>query len=247
MAGVLLVVFSGASQAWKSYFDHKYEEAQSLVRAHGGQPYEGPRLSYHTVWHNVFCGLGDFGQDKGYRWKDRVAWKYARPRLQRLYGPQLPEGSPPYEPRIELVPEYPGVLREKILNDVAADPLWFTKIILKRIGRVLGKATPVSLAVGSYSISVGWFGYLLLPILLVLIWYRQWRWLGLIAFTVPTAATALLVYSGGGTPYYFIGHLVAAAVAVLFALEWALQRTVRANNEGYPEGKGLSLRCESCG
>ncbi|HXY38777.1 MAG TPA: hypothetical protein VEQ10_03860, partial [Vicinamibacteria bacterium] len=57
----------------------------------------------------------------------------------------------------------------------------------------------------------------------LLAWKRRWLELEMIAFTLPLAATAFLVYSGGGVTNYNVYHLFALAIA----LDWAFVLRVR--------------------
>jgi hypothetical protein len=67
-------------------------------------------------------------------------------------------------------------------------------------------------------------GWLLLPILLLVSLMRRAFETKLILFTLPLAATALLVYSGGGTTNYGIAHLLALAVGLdLLVRAWRVR------------------------
>ena len=82
LAAVLLASFFGASKAWECYFARLFDRAFATVKAAGAHPYTGPRQHYHMGWHSVWCGLGDFAQDRGYDWDDNAAKDYARPTLE---------------------------------------------------------------------------------------------------------------------------------------------------------------------
>jgi tetratricopeptide (TPR) repeat protein len=235
--------FSLASIGWADYFEAKYREARRVVAAAGGHTYDGPRHSYHFIWHAVWCGLGDFDAKYGYQWSDLSAIRYAWPILQRRgfeargYPPVEPDpldsltlgvywdkggqyARTPFETR-----EYTDVAREKVLADVVRDPLWYASILGRRIVRVLTESTPPSLAFGngqSFSLvstpSQAIWGLLTIVLTVRLLFARDWFHLKLLAFTLPLTATAVLVYSGGGTVYYSILHLV--AVAVIAAVSW---------------------------
>ena len=70
----------------RAYFDSKWEEAENYIIENEGYVYTGGKIPSHKFWHPVFCGLGDFGTDKGYVWDDKVAYRYALPILeQRLH------------------------------------------------------------------------------------------------------------------------------------------------------------------
>jgi tetratricopeptide (TPR) repeat protein len=254
---LLGAAFTWTSAAWASYFDAKYREAYTVVKAAGGHTYDGARHPYHFFWHAVWCGLGDFDLKYGYQWSDLSAIRYAWPVLQRR-GVTVDGFAPPRPDELDSLttgvywdrgglyartpfelPEYIGVVRDKVLRDVLDDPGWYASIIARRLARLVSEATPPSLALGNgWNLSLasqptaelrrgrgdavsavaspspqplwGWATFLVSAWLM---WRRAWFHLKLLAFTLPLAATAVIVYSGGGTTYYSIVHLVALAVA----------------------------------
>jgi len=223
MIALLATAFVTGGKAWENYFKNQFDEAQAFVRAHHGTPFERQRRVYHGFWHPLFCGLGDFGDDKIYRWKDAVAYDYAQPLIEKKLGRKL-VATGPYEHRLEDYADYPNVIREKVLGDVIGEPVWYAGILARRAARIGTEFSPPSVAFGRYTVSLWALGWLYFPMLLVLIWTRQWAGLWLVLFPSSTAATAFLIYSGGGTPFYFIGHLVTAVLFLLAAIEWVSRK-----------------------
>ncbi len=242
---VLVVLLGGTflatSAGWTAYFETKFREAYRVVKTAGGHVYDGPRHPHHFFWHALFCGLGDFDRKYGYRWSDITAFSYAWAILQQRDHYE-PAGYPPlaadpfdvftfgsywdrgrqYARTPYEIPEYAEIVRNKMLGDVVHDPLWYASILARRLVRLLAESTPPSLALGngrflSLPGRATW-GYLAALAALVLLWKREGFGLKLIAFTAPLAGTALLVYSGGGTPLYSVGHLVTLAVATAATL-----------------------------
>ena len=244
LALVLLlgVTFAATSSGWTAFFEAKYREAYRVVKAAGGDVYDGPRHLHHFFWQALWCGLADFDHKYGYRWSDTRSISYAWPILQHRYNYQ-PVGYPPLAPDFFHVltfgtywdrgrqyartpyeiPEYIEIVRNKVLGDIIHDPLWYASILARRLARILAQSTPPSFALGN-----GWFvslpgrplwGYLAVVAALVLLRRRAWFALKLIGFTVPLAGTALLVYSDGGTALYSVAHLVAFAIAAAAAID----------------------------
>lgn len=248
--------FSFASSGWTKYFDAKYREAYRVVAAAGGHRYDGPRHTYHFIWHAVWCGLGDFDRKYGYQWSDLSAIRYAWPLMQRSqfevrgYPPVEPDpwdsltlgaywdegrqyARTPFETR-----EYTEVARDKVLGDIRRDPAWYASILGRRVARVLTESTPPSLALGngqSFSLlsapGQAIWGFLTVVLAGWLLIHRDWFRLKLLAFTLPLTATALLVYSGGGTVYYSILHLV--AIAIVAAAAWERLRLWRCDHRAF--------------
>jgi hypothetical protein len=240
---LLGVSFFWGGQEWQRFFDRKFAEAYRVVQTAGGHPYDGPRQFHHFVSHALWCGLGDFDRKHGYQWSDVAAIAYALPVMKERYGfvPQGYEAGELDDPRVEPLtlgvcwdpackypktifetPEYVEVIRDKIVHDVVSDPAWYVTILAKRLLRILTTTTAPSLHLGD-----GWllrlpdlplYGFGALVVAGLLARARRWRDLGTIAFTLPLAAPALLVYSGAGVTYYGVYHLVAFAIG----LDWAL-------------------------
>lgn len=241
-----LVVLLGAafvwtSAAWTNFFEGKYREAYRVVKAAGGHAYDGPRQAHHFFWHVLWCGLGDFDDKYGYVWSDNGAFSYAWPVMQRHQFEA--DGFPPVRPDVAQAlgvywdegrqyartpfetPEYIEVVRDKFLGDVLHDPWWFASIIGRRLARLLSEGTPPSLALGNglrvpivpLAPRAVW-GCLTVGLAAWLLVRRDWFRLKLLAFTLPLAVTALVMYSGGGTVFYSLAHLV--AVAILGAGAW---------------------------
>jgi hypothetical protein len=235
---LLATVFILTGRAWGIYWDHKFADAAEFVTEHGGHPYPGLRSQYHAVWHTIFCGLGDFGNDKGYLWNDRYAYAYAAPILKSKYG--LPytydglkfyfdqsydaDGIYPVKP--EDLPQYDQILKDRVLSDIRADPLWYPKILLRRAWTCLYKTTPISLAWDSHFLSAPGlvFGPGALVIFLLALLLRRAAEAKLMLMTLPLLATAMLIYSRLGTTYYGIFHLAGLAVALEAAVVWIVRK-----------------------
>lgn len=218
----LALAFAGSARLWSRYWDGKFEESLGFVTRAGGAAYEGPRNRHHTFWHPVWCGLGDFDERYGYAWDDRVAFRYGIPEVNRRFGTGYELSSNDYylrdyhtparshRVRPETLPEYEAVLRDKVLGDIASDPLWYAGILLRRAARVLSQTTPVRLDF----VDVPFSGWLVLPAVASLLALRRWRQLLLLGFYLPTSLTALLIYSGWGIPWGSSYHLVLFALGV---------------------------------
>jgi hypothetical protein len=236
LVAAFFAVFVAVDQAWTAYFVYKHEEARATLASIGGHPFEGPQRMHHHFWHPIWCGLGDFDREKGYVWDDKVALAYARPILEQKYHAFVPDheflpglarqeywdDAGIYKKMPFDVPHYDDIIREKVLSDIASDPWWYATILAKRIARIIYSTTPVRITWSSdyWTLAprpIPGVLAVVLTALCVLAGVRLlWK---LLLFTLPTCATAVLVFSGGGTPWYGIFHLFAAAILVLVAFE----------------------------
>jgi len=113
------------------------------------------RFRSHPFVHSIWCGLGDFGQDKGYQWNDRVAYAYAmsqdsvlksglqNPFEKQRYGTVFRKERTlglidyPYSDVFFDVKRYNSVLLDKIKTDIKSDPIWYLRILIKRFIKVM--------------------------------------------------------------------------------------------------------------
>lgn len=227
---LLAMSFQAASMAWSGYFQRKIAKADHVVGEAGGTPFPVSRDRQRNIWHPLWCGLGDFDTKYGYVWDDGAAGLFAAHVLQKRYGIEMPNiewfltwrGEPEdywdeenkYIKAQEEVPYYGLVLRERILSDITGDPLWYLGILLKRAERTIVETTPVRIAVGDLYVTIPYFWPLALLFGGFLVIYRKWDQLKMIIFVLPLAVTPILIYSGGGTVYYNIYHLVLTAILV---------------------------------
>ena len=226
LVGILLASVVGTASLWERHWHAKLTLAEQTVRQAGGIVYSGPRSQNHPVWHSLFCGFGDFGGALGYRWSDTWAYGYAAPILRERFRRDIalnpdepyftnlkyPDGH--FLVKWESLPEYDEVIKEKILRDLRDHPLAFVELALLRFLRLFYDTAPVGLSLLGWQASVPFVGLASLPILFALVRSRNWVLLKLIGFTAPLAFTALLIYSGYGTTYYPIYHVLCAGIFI---------------------------------
>lgn len=228
-----LIVFASClvsvRAGWGTYFAAKIRQAQHVVTEAGGRAYHGPMVASHVFWHAVFCGLGDYGQDRGYAWDDRVAGAFVAPRLRERHGIEIRqaavkgwnpyvfayrEGGEVMNVEAELLPEYAAIVREKILDDVLGSPLWYAGILARRVSRVLVETEPLEVRLGVVRASIAVHGWILLTVAAALAVAFRMRWfLPLLVFTLAPSASAIMMYSGHGATSQSIYHFLCAAFA----------------------------------
>jgi hypothetical protein len=234
LAGVLIGATLATQFAWKAGLERKYNQTIQVVRNAGGHPYEGPRHTVHVFWHAVWCGLGDGDTKYGYKWNDLAAYAYAEPILEKKYHVRIPprdtyyyleswDAAGKYPKKPEYFDEYNQVIRDKVLHDITNDPLWYVRILAKRMYQVLARVPPLQVHLGFAAFPVQfpeavWLGLgLIVP--LILMYLRRWDLLRLMIFCVPLMAPALLIFSKGGMAYS-IHHLLSVAILITLLAEW---------------------------
>jgi hypothetical protein len=218
LAVLLVATFSLSSRLWLAYFDHKFEQARQVVAAAGGSVYAGPRDRYHMFWHPFWCGLGDFGQDRGYLWWDRAAYRYAVPLVRARYEKI---GREPDWRFIVWDPVYNEVLAAKIRDDITHHPFWYAGVLARRVGRVLTWTSPVRFSLGAHWVTLPWNGLAVLPLVALLALTRSWALLKTALFPLGSSLSAILIFSGTipGQTYSGWFHLVGAAIVLAAVVE----------------------------
>jgi len=216
---VLLCILSfyGSKQVIRAHFNAKFENSVALVEKAGGHVYTGDRISGHKFWHPVFCGLGDFDEDYGFKWSDKVAYQYATPILQEKYGMKINysgkyhldnyyDKDSLYYIKFDEISEYEEVVKEKVLSHIKADPLWYFSILAKRVMRTL-----------SVTIPVPYVGWLVFYVLYFFVKNRQWFFFKLLIVSLPLSATSIIIYSGDGATYnsVFVYFVIISLIAIL--------------------------------
>jgi hypothetical protein len=246
MVSGLALAFLLTNAAWNGWFAKKDTEARNVLTTVGGHPFTGPLRQHHALWHPIWCGLGDFGQKHGYEWEDTKALAYARPVLESQYHETVPASfDTPSMPAQYWDPDhlyrklpyglghYDEVVRDKVLHDIAHDPLWYGGVLLRRAWRLLTELTPARAQWGAHWVGTRAPGLLALPLLLLLLVARNRFLLGLLFFTLPTCIAPMLVFSGRGMAYYAIYHLIALGIIIALAIEnvrWWISRRRRIAN-----------------
>lgn len=228
---VALAVLSlqGADLGLQKYFAYQFREARSFLKSTGGTPYTGTLVHHHSVWHPIFCGLGDFGGRPEYQWLDSSAFRYAIGPLQKIrpdltyqdgdpnFGTSRDTGG--YSIRPEEMSEYNGVLRDKILSDIRQDPAWYAGVLLRRVGAILGDTVPLRIAIFTWHLTIPFSGWIF-PLLVAFAFYRRnWVALKIMSFGLPLSLVPLLIYSQKGTTFYSTFTVFAFA----FLMQWIWQ------------------------
>jgi tetratricopeptide (TPR) repeat protein len=236
MVVVILFIYYLTNQGIRSYFDMKFEEAVEVVESAGGHPYYGGRIESHRFWHPVFCGLGDFDKKYGYEWNDIVAYNYAIPILERDYGLTLNysgdkyyldeyyDEAKHYYKKFDEIDEYEEVMKQKVMGDIKSDPGWYIDILFKRVNRILTNTAPIHA-----HFTLKGMGWLLLPLLLILIWVKEWRFVQLVVFALPLVASSILIYSGGNSTYSSPYHFVLLGLLLTMLIEFLLLLKAKPN------------------
>lgn len=217
----VMMAFWGVKKSIHTYFNFKYQQTKLLVSKRGGHVYTGKKIEGHKFWHPVFCGLGDYDHKYGYAWNDTVAYEYAVPVLNAKYGLNLQysgklhtdnyyDKDSLYYVKFDEIPAYETVVQQKVLRQIAADPLWYLHILFRRILKILTATLPFPL-----------LGFAALAALIIYIKQRKWLYVKLLLITGPLSATTLLIYSGRGATYNALfGYMV--LVVILYELLFRL-------------------------
>lgn len=221
---LVIVSFSSSKKFIHNYFDYKFQESYALVENNKGHVYDGGRILSHKFWHPVYCGLGDFDEEKGYEWNDKVAYVYAIPFLEKKLGRKVKytnnfyldeyyDEDEIYYIKFDELAEYDQVLKDKVLSDIQSDPLWYVEIFFKRILRILSETLPFH--------QIGW---LALPFVAFLFYQKKWGYIKLIVISLPLSFTPLFIYSGGFSTYNSVYSIIVLAIFLMMLLKFVINK-----------------------
>lgn len=241
-AGLFVCALLVTSTLWGRYWDSKLEAATEVVASVGGHVLpQGIRQAHHELWHPIWCGLGDFGTDRGFEWLDTAAYAQVIPVLQSDHGITLNwsggyflddyyDDARIYRKKISEIPEYHEVIKDIVQDTIRDDPVWYAGILWQRFDRILNDQTPIRIIVfGTTIVSFTYPGILAILLLLGVIWIRLWPETKLLVLSAAPSMTPFLIFSGKGAVYYSCYHIVAAAIGIALAVEYARARMHRAS------------------
>lgn len=229
LLATLGVTVLSTSLLWGYYWNAKFEEAFEIVERQRGVSFDPPWARSHALWHSAWCGLGDFAAERGYRYDDRTAYAWGVSEVNRRFGTRyrMTGGwelanyrtlARKNRMRPEELDLYLIVMRDRILGDIAGDPLWYAGVIARRVEAVFEETTPVRLGTGRLRFDVPFSAWLLFPVLAWLVYLRRWDQVKLLGFYLPTSLSCILVYAGFTMTFNSVFHLVLFAVLVCWAV-----------------------------
>lgn len=211
----------------KKYFETTQATTRKVVADSGGAVFEGGKTIVHPFWHPIYCGLGDFDTKYGHVLHDTAVYNYALPILRIQTGDSLRyPGRTKYEmaeyydkdslyyKKVETIPGYDKLIKEKFISDIIDDPLWYTGIITKRIVKFLFNLSPLGISIYKYAIPIPFHGIIFLLLLTLLLAKRQWFWVKILVFTMPLGISVIAIFYCDNNSYQSVFHMFAAAIII---------------------------------
>jgi hypothetical protein len=217
--GSLLLV----STSFDVYFMYKLRQSQNFITSVGGKIYGSGYTLHHSFWHPVAAGLGDFGTDRGFTWDDGSTYRLGLDRVNQVMGRRFvieqyyfvePLMKPEQWIKPEALPEYDQAVGEVVVNTIREHPLWYLTILYKRAKLLLQSMRDIRVGLSLGEVSLPFTPWLLPVVLVVGVLLKKLDYLKLILLAAPTAFIPIFIYSGHGTAFLSIVHLVVGAVLV---------------------------------
>jgi hypothetical protein len=114
----------------------------------------------------------------------------------------------------EALPEYDQAVGEVVVNTIREHPLWYLTILYKRAKLLLQSMRDIRVGLSLGEVSLPFTPWLLPVVLVVGVLLKKLDYLKLILLAAPTAFIPIFIYSGHGTAFLSIVHLVVGAVLV---------------------------------
>jgi hypothetical protein len=195
------------------YFENLHEKTVHVVIENKGVPFQGGVTDKHPIWHPLLAGLGDYGSDKGFLWSDRNTFLLVQKnsplkrdylRKREFYDPDTQY----YYKRYETKEGYSQYAKELYLNTIIENPLWFSKILIRRVYTVLTEIPPIKVNLYFYSFELNRYMLAGLILISMLLFYKRRSWhtptrveYFIILAALSMSANAILIHSGRGITY----------------------------------------------
>ena len=195
-------IYSNSITGLRQYYHKKFQLPATQ------ENYSG---AHHIIWHGVYCGLGDFGSDKGFKWLDSDALRFANT----------------VKPGIGIEDkEYEIILRKKVMSTISKNPLWYMKILILRTKQIFFVEVPYTLFGFWVATKVRWISWAFIVSLLVFIFLaillKKYKELKMYLFFIPSIFTGIFITVAAGARYYY-GVLVLYYLPSIFIISFILQ------------------------
>lgn len=168
--------------------------------------------AYHAIWHGVYCGLGDFGEDKGFKWLDESAQNYVHS--------VKPGISSDYEA------EYEIILREKVFSTIWENPVWYLKILFLRFERIFWDKDAIVGAffrnLKTYAWTIWIYRISLFVFFFCCVFLKKYKELNMFLFFIPTVFTGLFITTAA-TYEHYQGVIVLYFLPFVFVISFLSQ------------------------
>lgn len=221
LSAVFVFTLVLVSKSLDAYFDYKSRQSRAFITSVGGKIFAGEPNLYHSFWHPIAAGLGDYGMDRGFAWDDVATYQLALPKVnQRMdrhfvvdhYFFVEPSMAPEQWLKPETLREYDETLRDIVVTTVQEHPKWYLDILVKRVAALLASMDHIRVGWASGEVSMPFSPWLILVMALLSVILRRFDYLKLLLFVAPTAFVPVFIYSGYGTVFLSVIHLIVGAV-----------------------------------
>ena len=220
LTALLLVSLYITTAGLEAYFTNKlkttYTTLSQLGLASQEQIATAGNATYHTFWHPFYIGLSDFDDKYGIQWSDKMAYDKAEKYLMTV-NPEKFTTLPNIE-MWSVQPEYNAFIRSEIIKLISHDPLWYARIVLKRVGALFGRAAPLGLQIGPHFYKLPFSGWLFFPILAYLIWKKDVNMLTVAIFPLTLSLPIILIHASRGITNMSLYHVFGTAIVINLAV-----------------------------
>jgi hypothetical protein len=227
---ILLIAFVTTGKIIHSHFEKLYKETREIVVEAGAIPFDGGKTLVHPFWHPIYCGLGDYDTKYGHVLHDSAVYNYALPILREQTGKELKyPGRTIYEMaeyydtdslyymKVETIEGFDEIVKNKFIEVISNDPIWYAGIVTKRIRDFFFQLSPIGITLNNKVLELPFSGLFFIMLILLLFYLKEFEWLKMLAFTLPLGTSVVLIYSAYNNSYQSIFHLFTfAAILYLF-------------------------------
>jgi len=224
---LLLVTFVISSKFIQSHFESKFQSTRAIVVNAGGVPFDGGKTLVHPFWHPIYCGLGDYDIKYGHVLHDTAVYNYVLPILRKKTGQKLLypgktiyemgeyyDSDSLYYKKAETIVGFDEIVKNRFIEVVSNDPLWYAQILLKRVKDFFTNTSPIGITLNNKVIEIPFSGLIILGLLALLIYYKEFIWLKVLLFSMPLGVSVILIYSAYNNSFQSIYHFFTFALII---------------------------------
>jgi hypothetical protein len=135
----------------------------------------------------------------------------------KLFLDEYYDSTRKYYKKFDEIEAYETICKDKVLNDIKKDPVWYVGILTKRFWNNIIILSPVALSVAGLYLVLPFSGLLILLLLIFLAIKKQYSYLLLLAFSLPVSLASFLIYSKDNITFNHVYHLLGIGIMVALA------------------------------
>lgn len=218
----LLLALYACFQQGKSYFVVlflslglflSFQQLPQAINYHYNGKWE-KNYTDHPLWHPLWLGLGDYDNQYGHIFLDKVGYSYVRKKYSDQTGNDFG--------REIFSPGFNEIYRDGFLEQIKTNPIWYLEILLKRAFRIMSEYIQPSICAFRWNLAIPYpvlLNFLIVFFTLCYVFLKDKSLIPIFLILTFTSSTSFLIHSSAGMTNYTTIHLFCLAVAISVVLK----------------------------